>query len=125
MAPGEVRDGPPVPLDDARHELGDDRARFPTPMVLQAIAGTCPITERSGRFKIIKFRRACDRDLRFIAQQWARKAIAQSDWVETYFRTLLSRNLSRFQAEGMIKIDGRNVLVTDLKALESELESAG
>lgn len=39
-------------------------------------------------------------------------------------RELVSRNLSRFQAEGMIKIDGRNVLVTDLKALESELESS-
>jgi len=40
-------------------------------------------------------------------------------------RELISRNLSRFQAEGMIKIEGRTVLVTDLKALESELESAG
>lgn len=39
-------------------------------------------------------------------------------------RELISRNLSRFQAEGMIRIDGRNVLVTDLKALEAELESA-
>jgi CRP/FNR family transcriptional regulator, cyclic AMP receptor protein len=40
-------------------------------------------------------------------------------------RELISRNLSRFQAEGMIKIDGRNILITDLKALEAELESAG
>lgn len=39
-------------------------------------------------------------------------------------RELISRNLSRFQAEGMIKIDGRNVLITDLKTLESELEPA-
>jgi CRP/FNR family transcriptional regulator, cyclic AMP receptor protein len=39
-------------------------------------------------------------------------------------RELISRNLSRFQAEGMIKIDGRNVLITDMKALESELASA-
>ena len=38
-------------------------------------------------------------------------------------RELISRNLSRFQAEGMIKIDGRSVLVTDLKALEAELQS--
>lgn len=38
-------------------------------------------------------------------------------------RELISRNLSRFQAEGMIKIDGRNVSITDMKALESELES--
>jgi CRP-like cAMP-binding protein len=39
-------------------------------------------------------------------------------------RELVSRNLSRFQAEGMIKVDGRNVLLTNLKALESELQSA-
>jgi CRP/FNR family cyclic AMP-dependent transcriptional regulator len=39
-------------------------------------------------------------------------------------RELISRNLSRFQAEGMIQIDGRNVLITNLKALEAELKSA-
>lgn len=39
-------------------------------------------------------------------------------------RELISRNLSRFQAEGMIKIDGRTVLISDLKALEAELQSA-
>ena len=38
-------------------------------------------------------------------------------------RELVSRNLSRFQAEGMLKIDGRRVTVTDLKALEAELQS--
>jgi len=38
-------------------------------------------------------------------------------------RELISRNLSRFQAQGMIQIDGRNVLITDLKALEAELQS--
>jgi CRP/FNR family cyclic AMP-dependent transcriptional regulator len=39
-------------------------------------------------------------------------------------RELISRNLSRFQAEGMLKIEGRAVTVTDLKALEAELQSA-
>jgi CRP/FNR family transcriptional regulator len=35
-------------------------------------------------------------------------------------RELVSRNLSRLQAEGLVKIDGRTVLVGDLKALERE-----
>jgi CRP/FNR family cyclic AMP-dependent transcriptional regulator len=39
-------------------------------------------------------------------------------------RELISRNLSRFQAEGMVEIDGRNILIVDLKALEAELDSA-
>ena len=39
-------------------------------------------------------------------------------------RELVSRNLSRLQAEGMIKIDGRSVTIFDWKALEAELQSA-
>ena len=39
-------------------------------------------------------------------------------------RELVSRNLSRLQAEGLLKVEGRNVIVRDLKALEAELQSA-
>ena len=38
-------------------------------------------------------------------------------------RELVSRNLSRLQAEGMLKIDGRTVTVFSLKALEAETDS--
>jgi CRP/FNR family transcriptional regulator len=38
-------------------------------------------------------------------------------------RELVSRNLSRLQSEGMLKIDGRTVTVCDLKALEGEIDS--
>src|SRR3954452_21972657 len=37
-------------------------------------------------------------------------------------RELVSRNLSRFQHEGMLKVDGRSVVVRDLAALEAELQ---
>jgi len=37
-------------------------------------------------------------------------------------RELVSRNLSRMQSEGILKIDGRNIIVLDLKALETELQ---
>ena len=39
-------------------------------------------------------------------------------------RELVSRNLSRFQSEGMLKIDGRSVMILDRKALEAELQSS-
>jgi CRP/FNR family transcriptional regulator len=39
-------------------------------------------------------------------------------------RELVSRNLSRFQSEGLIEMDGRTVTVPDLKKLEAELEAA-
>ena len=38
-------------------------------------------------------------------------------------RELVSRNLSRLQSEGILKIDGRTVTVFDLKALESQIDS--
>jgi CRP/FNR family cyclic AMP-dependent transcriptional regulator len=39
-------------------------------------------------------------------------------------RELVSRNLSRLQAEGILKIDGRSVTICNLKALEAETQSA-
>jgi len=38
-------------------------------------------------------------------------------------RELVSRNLSRLQAEGILKLEGKAVIVTDLAALEAEVES--
>jgi len=38
-------------------------------------------------------------------------------------RELVSRNLSRLQAEGVLEVDGRSVLIRDLKALEAETKN--
>ena len=38
-------------------------------------------------------------------------------------RELVSRNLSQLQAEGIIRVEGRTVIIPDLKALEAELEN--
>jgi CRP/FNR family transcriptional regulator, cyclic AMP receptor protein len=39
-------------------------------------------------------------------------------------RELVSRNLSRLQSQGLIQMDGRNIVIPNLKALEAELEGA-
>ena len=39
-------------------------------------------------------------------------------------RELVSRNLSRFQAQGLLKVDGRAVIIADIEALQAELQSA-
>jgi len=59
-------------------KLGDDRNRYPTPAVLQAVAGTCPFTKRSGKHVYVLFRQACDRDFRHIVQQWAHLSLDAS-----------------------------------------------
>src|SRR5262249_3577558 len=40
-------------------------------------------------------------------------------------RELVSRNLSRLQAEGLLKMDGRKLIIPKLESLRAELESAG
>jgi CRP-like cAMP-binding protein len=39
-------------------------------------------------------------------------------------RELVSRNLSRFQSEGLIEIDGRQLTIVNLKALQEEVNSS-
>jgi len=67
-------------------KLGDDRTRFPTPAVLQAVAGTCPVTQRSGRAKSVQCRRACDHAFRHIVQQWAVAALKKNPVAQAYYR---------------------------------------
>jgi transposase len=69
-------------------KLGDDRKRFPTSAVLQAVAGTCPATNRSGKHCRVYFRQACDREFRQIVQQWARLTLNASPWAIAYYRTV-------------------------------------
>lgn len=72
-------------------KVGEDRRRFPTAAAVQAMAGTCPVTEQSGKQHHVRFRRGCDHSFRNIVQQWARCAAAQSPWAATYFDDVLAR----------------------------------
>jgi transposase len=69
-------------------KFGDDRQRFPAPTSVQALAGTCPVTEKSGKRTWVHFRRACDREFRHIAQQWAIRSLDESVWANTYWNTV-------------------------------------
>jgi len=66
--------------------LGDNRQRFPTQAVLQALAGTCPVTKQSGKSRFVTFRYACDHEFRQIVQQWAKLSIRQSPWAAGYYQ---------------------------------------
>lgn len=72
-------------------KFGDDRARFPTAGSVQALAGTCPVTDQSGQKRIVKFRRACDIEFRQIVQQWARCSLRQSAWANAYWLEVRNR----------------------------------
>lgn len=72
-------------------QFGDDRDRFPTAASLQALAGTCPVTDQSGQRRVIKFRHACDRAFRHLVQQWARLSLSQSVWANAYWQQIRPR----------------------------------
>jgi transposase len=69
-------------------KLGDDRQRYPTPKVLQAVAGTCPVTYQSGKRKSVHFRWACDHQFRKFVQQWANLTIEASPWAAAYYESV-------------------------------------
>jgi len=76
-------------------KLGDHRSQFPTAAVLQAIAGSSPITRQSGKHRSVQFRKACDRELRFISQQWAKASVRSCDWAKTYYLAVYRRSHSK------------------------------
>jgi transposase len=59
-------------------KFGDDPQRFPHPSLVQALAGTSPVTVRSGKHRIVRFRHACDKEWRFICQEWAMELVNQA-----------------------------------------------
>jgi transposase len=79
-------------------KFGEDRERFPQPGSLQALAGTCPVTEQSGKGRRVHFRQACDHEFRQIAQQWAKASVAQSSWATTYWHSVREHSRSNSHA---------------------------
>lgn len=69
-------------------KFGDDRQRFPTPASVQALAGTCPVTDQSGKRRVIKFRKGCDRQFRRLVQEWARHSLEKSVWANAYWQQI-------------------------------------
>ncbi len=79
-------------------KFGDHRGRFPNRADVQALAGTCPTTERSGRRKTVRFRRGCDKEFRRISQQYARSSTPESGWANAYCGEIRSHHPSNSHA---------------------------
>ena len=67
-------------------EIGEDRARFPSPQVLLAEAGLAPVTRASGRSRSVRFRYAANSRLREACQWWAFNSLKVSPWANAAFR---------------------------------------
>ena len=69
-------------------KFGDDRHRFLDAASVQALAGTCPVTDSSGKRHVVRFRKACDHEFRTITQQWAKASLTRSPWAQAYWQEM-------------------------------------
>jgi transposase len=61
-------------------EIGDCRAKFPTPESLTCLAGAAPSTRQSGKLRIVGFRWSCDKQLRDAVTDFAADTRLVNAW---------------------------------------------
>ena len=93
--PGAAR-GTTVPRLYA--ELGDAAGRWQTAPHLQGHAGTVPVTDRSGKQVLVKYRFACNKHLRAAIQQFAFQSLTKSEWARAYYVQARRRRLDHHHA---------------------------
>jgi transposase len=78
--------------------FGDQRDRFSSFQMLQAIAGTAPITQQSGKRRLVSFRLACSRPFRRAISDFARLSLHHSGWAKAYYLNQLALGHSKARA---------------------------
>jgi transposase len=72
-------------------EIGDARARFPTPDSLACLAGVAPSTRQSGRVKAVTFRWGADKQLRDALCDFAGDSRHANPWAADLYRKAIGR----------------------------------
>jgi transposase len=72
-------------------EIGDCRARFPTPEALACLAGAAPSTRQSGKIRAVTFRWACDKQLRDAVTDFAGDSRHASPWATDLYNRARAR----------------------------------
>jgi transposase len=72
-------------------EIGDCRARFPTPQALACLAGAAPSTRQSGKIRAVGFRWACDKQLRDAVTDFAADSRKANPWAADLYNRARAR----------------------------------
>ena len=72
-------------------EIGDCRARFPTPEALACLAGAAPSTRQSGKTRSVSFRWACDKQLRDAVTDFAGDSRHANPWAAQLYQQARTR----------------------------------
>jgi len=79
-------------------EIGDDRALFGDAESLQCVAGTAPVTKKSGATRIVKIRWCCNKNLRHAVHLWANSSLNFCAWARVYYEALKKRGMTHAKA---------------------------
>src|SRR6478736_4574763 len=72
-------------------EIGDCRARFPTPESLACLAGVAPSTRQSGKIRSVGFRWSCDKQLRDAVTDFAGDSRRANPWAADLYDRAIAR----------------------------------
>jgi transposase len=72
-------------------EIGDCRARFPTPEALACLAGVAPSTRQSGKTRAVGFRWSCDKNLRDAVTDFAGDSRLANPWAADLYNRARAR----------------------------------
>jgi transposase len=72
-------------------EIGDCRARFPTPESLACLAGVAPSTRQSGKHRAVAFRWAADKQLRDAVCDFAGDSRRANPWAADLYQRAITR----------------------------------
>lgn len=83
-------------------EIGDCRARFPTPESLACLAGVAPSTRASGKSRHVGFRWACDKQLRDAITDFAGDSRRANPWAAKLYRDATTGGHDHAHATGIL-----------------------
>lgn len=79
-------------------EIGADRNTFDTAEGLQCYAGTAPVSRQSGRSRVVRARRACNKVLRATVYLWADLSRFYCAWAQAYYQKKKDQGMTHAQA---------------------------
>ena len=79
-------------------ELGDAKSRWKSFRHLQAEAGVVPVTRASGKSRVVHFRFACNKLLRYATYWVSFNSLNRCEWANKYYRDQRAKGHSHHQA---------------------------
>jgi len=79
-------------------EMGDNRQRYSEAKNVQCEAGTAPITDASGKSKIVRMRYSCRKPFRNVLYQFAFSTLTKSIWARKFYDTQRAKGNTHTEA---------------------------